>query len=100
MLDVSHSLGAGSALPYGLGVEEVSLGGRLTEGHNGRLIGAGATVRYLPDSGFSVAVATNQDRVSPDVFATALLAIAYPPTPTPSPTPSPQPVPVPAPSVP
>ena len=98
MLDVSHSVGAGSALPYGLGVEEVSLGGRLTEGHNGRLIGAGATTRYLPDSGFSIAVVTNQDRVSPDVFAAALLAIAFPPPPTPSPTPSPQPVPVPAPS--
>lgn len=98
MLDVSHSVGAGSALPYGLGVEEVSLGGRPTEGHNGRLIGAGATMRYLPDSGFSIAVVTNQDRVSPDVFAAALLAIAFPPPPTPSPTPSPQPVPVPAPS--
>jgi D-alanyl-D-alanine carboxypeptidase len=96
MLDVSHSVGAGSALPYGLGVEEVSLGGRLTEGHNGRLIGAGATMRYLPDSGFSIAVVTNQDRVSPDVFAAALLAIAFPPPPTPSP--SPQPVPVPTPS--
>ncbi|HZL15145.1 MAG TPA: serine hydrolase domain-containing protein [Verrucomicrobiae bacterium] len=98
MLDVSHSVGAGSALPYGLGVEEVSLGGRLTEGHNGRLIGAGATMRYLPDSGFSIAVVTNQDRVSPDVFAAALLAIAFPPPPTPSPSPSPQPVPVPTPS--
>ena len=98
MLDVSHSVGAGSALPYGLGVEEVSLGGRLTEGHNGRLIGAGATTRYLPDSGFSIAVVTNQDRVSPDVFAAALLAIAFPPPPTPSPSPSPLPTPVPTPS--
>jgi D-alanyl-D-alanine carboxypeptidase len=98
MLDVSHSVGAGSALPYGLGVEEVSLGGRLTEGHNGRLIGAGATMRYLPDSGFSIAVVTNQDRVSPDVFAAALLAIAFPPPPTPSPSPSPLPTPVPTPS--
>jgi D-alanyl-D-alanine carboxypeptidase len=97
MLDVSRSVGAGSALPYGLGVEEVSLGGRPTEGHNGRLIGAGATMRYLPDSGFSIAVVTNQDRISPDVFAAALLAIAFPP-PTPSPSPSPQPVPVPTPS--
>lgn len=102
MLDVSHSLGAGSALPYGLGVEEAWLGGRLTVGHNGRLIGAGATMRYLPDSGFSVAVVTNQDRVSPDTFAAALLAIAFPPSPPPigPPTPSPQPVPVPTPSSP
>jgi D-alanyl-D-alanine carboxypeptidase len=98
MLDVSHSLSVGSALAYGLGAEEVWLGGRLTVGHNGRLIGAGASMRYLPDSGFSVAIVTNQDRVSPDVFAEALLAIAFPPTP--SPPFSPEPVPVPTPSAP
>jgi hypothetical protein len=77
-------------------------------GHNGRLIGAGATMRYLPDSGFSIAVVTNQDRVSPDVFAAALLEIAFPlpppppppPTPAPSPTLTPEPIPVPTPSAP
>jgi len=105
MLDVSHSLGVGSALAYGLGAEEVWLGGRLTVGHNGRLIGAGASMRYLPDSGFSIAIVTNQDRVSPDVFAQALLAIAFPPSsppppPTPSPTFPPEPMPVPTPSAP
>ena len=78
MLDVSRSILAGSALPYGLGAEEVWLGGRRTVGHNGRLIGAGASMRYLPDSGFSIAVVTNQDRVSPDVFAAALLDIVLP----------------------
>ncbi|MBF6606249.1 MAG: beta-lactamase family protein [Chloroflexi bacterium] len=94
MLDDSQSLRARSKLPYGLGVEEVSLGGRPTLGHRGRLIGAGASIRYLPDSGFSIAVVTNQDRVSPDVFAAALLAIAFPlPPPTPSPPASAQPSP-------
>ena len=100
MLDVSHSLGAGSALAYGLGAEKVWLGGRLTVGHNGRLIGAGASMRYLPDSGFSIGIVTNQDRVSPDVFAAALLAIAFPPVPPPSPTPTPEPMPVPTPNTP
>ncbi|MHB8460184.1 MAG: serine hydrolase domain-containing protein [Candidatus Limnocylindrales bacterium] len=94
MLDDSQSLRAGSKLPYGLGVEEVSLGGRPALGHRGRLIGAGASIRYLPDSGFSIAVVTNQDRVSPDVFAAALLDIAFPlPPPTPSPPASAQPSP-------
>jgi D-alanyl-D-alanine carboxypeptidase len=105
MLDVSWSLAAGSALAYGLGAEQVWLGGRLTVGHNGRLIGAGATMRYLPDSGFSIAIVTNQDRVSPDVFAAALLEIAFPPpppppTPAPSPMLTPEPIPVPTPSAP
>jgi D-alanyl-D-alanine carboxypeptidase len=85
MLDVTHSLSAGSVIRYGLGAEEVWLGGRRTVGHDGRLIGAGASIRYLPDSGFSVAVVTNQDRVGPDLFGTALLAIVFPsPPPTPA----------------
>ena len=96
MLDVSQSLSAGSAVRYGLGAEEGWLGGRRTVGHNGRLIGAGASIRYLPDSGFSIAVVTNQDRVGPDLFAAALLDIAFPlapPTPTPPPSPTPVPPP-------
>ena len=94
MLDDSQSLRAGSKLPYGLGVEEVSLGCRPALGHRGRLIGAGASIRYLPDSGFSIAVVTNQDRVSPDVFAAALLDIAFPlPPPAPPPPASAQPSP-------
>jgi len=97
MLDVSHSLIVGSAVRYGLGAQEVWLGGRRTVGHKGRLIGAGASMRYLPDSGFSIAVVTNQDRVGPDVFAAALLDIVLPPPPTPSPTPTPSPSPSPSP---
>jgi D-alanyl-D-alanine carboxypeptidase len=103
MLDDTQSLRAGSRLPYGLAVEEIFLGGRLTFGHDGRLIGAGASMRYLPESGFSIAVVTNQDRVSPDVFAAALLAIAFPPPPpppppTPLPTPTASPSPTPSPT--
>jgi hypothetical protein len=44
--------------------------------------------------GFSIAVVTNQDRVGPDLFAAALLDIAFPlapPTPTPPPSPTPVP---------
>lgn len=98
MLDDGPSLAVGSRLPYGLGVEEVVLGGRSTLGHDGRLIGAGASMRYLRDSGFSIGVVTNQDRVSPDVFAAALLAIAFPPPPPPPPPP-PTLVPMPSPSL-
>ncbi|HTC85613.1 MAG TPA: serine hydrolase, partial [Candidatus Acidoferrum sp.] len=76
MLDVSKSLSVGSKVPYGLGVMDVVLGGRMTVGHDGRLIGARATIRYLPDSGFTVAVTTNQDRIGPDTFGTALMNIA------------------------
>jgi D-alanyl-D-alanine carboxypeptidase len=85
MLDVTHSLSLGSGLPYGLGVMEQWFGGRWTYGHNGRLIGARASIRYLPDYGFAIAVVTNQDRIGPDVFGTALMNIAIPPPPPPLP---------------
>ena len=99
MLDFAPSLSVGAALAYGLGAEEVWLDGRRTVGHSGRLIGSEASIRYLPDSGFTTAVATNQDQVGPDVFARALLAIAFPlPTPTPEPSPTPTPTPTPEPS--
>jgi D-alanyl-D-alanine carboxypeptidase len=91
MLDVSASQAVGAPVQYGLGVSEASFGGRWTEGHNGRLVGAGASIRYLPESGFTVAVATNQDRVGPDLFGTALLDMLIPPPPPPTPVPSPGP---------
>lgn len=93
MLDVSHSLAVGSHHPYGLGMFQVTINGHRTVGHDGRLDGARASIRYLPDSGFTIAVATNQDRFGPDIFGASLLKIAMappPPPPLPSaPEPSP-----------
>ncbi len=101
MLDTSISRRLHAPTPYGFAVSTIPLGGRLTWGHNGRLIGARASIRYLPVSGFTVAVATNQDVIGPDVFGTSLLNIAfealplpvvpipYPPIPTPPPVPGP-----------
>ena len=77
MLDTSTSRILHAPTPYGFAVSTINLGGRLTWGHNGRLIGARASIRYLPASGFTVAVVTNQDVVGPDVFGTSLLNIAF-----------------------
>jgi D-alanyl-D-alanine carboxypeptidase len=107
MEDVSRSLSVGSSTWYGLGMTEAWFGGRRTFGHNGRLIGSRSSIRYLPDSGFAIAVVTNQDRYSPDVIGTALLKIAIPsptpvspasPLPSPSSTPSVSPTPEPSPA--
>ena len=76
MLDTSRSRQLHAPKAYGFGMEAVTLGGRFTVGHNGRLIGSRASIRYLPQSGFTVAVVTNQDPVGPDVFGTSLLNIA------------------------
>jgi D-alanyl-D-alanine carboxypeptidase len=76
MLDTSASRRLHAPTPYGFAVSTITLGGRLTYGHNGRLIGSRATIRYLPASGFTVAVVTNQDVIGPDVFGTSLMNIA------------------------
>jgi D-alanyl-D-alanine carboxypeptidase len=77
MLDTSTSRILHAPTPYGFALSTITLGGRLTWGHNGRLIGSRASIRYLPASGFTVAVVTNQDVIGPDVFGTSLLDIAF-----------------------
>ena len=76
MLDTSASRHLHAPTPYGFAVSTLSLGGRMTYGHNGRLIGSRASIRYLPATGFTVAVVTNQDIIGPDVFGTSLVSIA------------------------
>lgn len=102
MLDTSASRRLRAPTPYGFAVSTISLGGRLTYGHNGRLVGSRASIRYLPASGFTVAVVTNQDVIGPDVFGTSLMNIALaslvPPLPTGVPLP-PSALPAPAPAV-
>ena len=77
MLDTTRSQQLHGTKAYGFGMEAVTLGGRYTVGHNGRLIGSRGSIRYLPLSGFTIAVVTNQDPIGPDVFGTSLLNIAF-----------------------
>lgn len=106
MLDTSASRRLHAPTPYGFAVSTITLGGRLTYGHNGRLIGSRASIRYLPAYGFTVAVVTNQDVIGPDVFGTSLISIAiaslvpplYPLPPSALPAPSPDVAPSPSPA--
>ena len=98
MLQVGGSVLLGSAVPYGLGVEQFTMGGRLAYGHNGRLLGARAAIRYLTVEGISLAVVLNTDRGNATAIVDALAAVVLPrtvpPAPSPSPTPSLEAVPV------
>lgn len=76
MMDTSASTRLHAPTPYGFAFSAITLGERLTYGHNGRLIGARASIRYLPQSGFTIAVVTNQDIIGPDVFGTSLMNLA------------------------
>ena len=88
MLDTASSSKYRYAVPYGMGVQQYTIGGRIAYGHGGRLMGARAAIRYVASEGISIAVVMNTDRGDPAVIASALLAVALPPLPPPSPGPS------------
>jgi D-alanyl-D-alanine carboxypeptidase len=73
-------------VPYGLGIQEVTVAGFRTLGHSGRLLGSQGVVRYFPDLGLTIAVLTNQNRADPSKLLVELLRIGadlppIPPTP-------------------
>ncbi|HEX7950013.1 MAG TPA: serine hydrolase domain-containing protein [Candidatus Limnocylindrales bacterium] len=91
-----------SSVPYGLGVQVVTVDGRQAMGHSGRFLGFRAVMRWLPEEGIAVAVMTNQSRTDPNVLVRDLLrsVLGVPPpapvsTPTPAATPTPIPTPLP-----
>ncbi len=90
MLDFNATMLVRSSVPYGLGVEQFTVAGRVAYGHGGRLLGARSAIRYLPAEGMSIAVVINTDRGNPATIVNELAAVALPPlvAPTPSPTPT------------
>jgi D-alanyl-D-alanine carboxypeptidase len=73
-------------VPYGLGIQEVTVAGFRTLGHSGRLLGSQGVVRYFPDLDLTIAVLTNQNRADPSKILVELLRIGadlppVPPTP-------------------
>ena len=62
-----------SSVPYGLGVQVVTIDGRQAMGHSGRLLGFRAVMRWLPAEGIAVTVMTNQSRTDPNLLVRDLL---------------------------
>jgi D-alanyl-D-alanine carboxypeptidase len=101
MLDTASTSRYRYAVPYGMGVQQYTIGGRIAYGHGGRLMGARSAIRYIASEGISIAVVMNTDRADPAVIAAALLEVTLPALPPPTPTPLPTPiVPPPTPIVP
>lgn len=96
MLDTASTSRYRYAVPYGMGVQQYTIGGRIAYGHGGRLMGARSAIRYIASEGISIAVVTNTDRADPAVIAAALLEVTLPPLPPPPPTPLPSPFPTPS----
>jgi D-alanyl-D-alanine carboxypeptidase len=68
------------SVPYGLGVQLLEINGQPALGHSGRLLGFRSAVRYLPESGMTIAVLTNQSRTDPGLVVKALLKVALQPS--------------------
>lgn len=78
--DVARTERYRPSVSYGLGVQLVEVAGQDTLGHSGRLLGFRSAVRYLPESGVTIAVLTNQSRTDPGIIVRALLRVALQPT--------------------
>jgi D-alanyl-D-alanine carboxypeptidase len=74
--DISRTEQYRPSVPYGLGVQLIDIAGQPTLGHSGRLLGFRSAVRYLPESGLTIAVLTNQSRTDPAIVVRQLLGIA------------------------
>ncbi len=89
LADVARTRALHARIPYGLGIQQVTIAGHRALGHSGRYLGYRNVVRYLPNVGVTIAVLTNQGGFDPARIAAALLRIVLPPrTPAPSPSPS------------
>ncbi|OGO57081.1 MAG: hypothetical protein A2V85_17835 [Chloroflexi bacterium RBG_16_72_14] len=87
--DAVATVAIGAEVPYGLGIQVVTLNGQTAIGHSGRYLGFRSVVRYLPAEGVTIAVLTNQGVADPSRVAAALLRIVLPkPEPSASPSPS------------
>ena len=74
--DAAYTRALRARIPYGLGIQRVTINGRAALGHSGRYVGFRNVVRYLPAEGVTIAVLTNQGVVDPTVVAASLLKIA------------------------
>ena len=63
---------------YGLGVQVLTIDGRIAYGHSGRLVGARSVVRWFPAEGIAIAIVTNESRFDPTSILRDLLAIVAP----------------------
>ncbi len=66
-------------IPYGLGVQVVTIAGQPTYGHSGRLLGARSALRYLVGSGITIAALSNQGEADMGPLVEALVRLVLPP---------------------
>ncbi len=85
LADIARTVMLHAAIPYGLGIQRVTLNGYTAYGHSGRYLGMRDVARYLPQAGMTIVVLTNESAFDPNRIASGLLNVVLP-SPTPSPT--------------
>lgn len=76
--DAAITSGLKPGYPYGLGVQVLTIDGRISYGHSGRLVGARSVMRWFPTEGIAIAVVTNDSRFDPTAILRDLLAVVAP----------------------
>ena len=80
--DIARTARLKPAIPYGLGVQGIPVGGRSALGHSGRFLGSRAVMRWLPAERMAIAVETNQSRTDPALLLADLAGLAFTPPPS------------------
>ncbi|MGZ3585891.1 MAG: serine hydrolase domain-containing protein [Candidatus Limnocylindrales bacterium] len=75
MEDVGQTRRFKPAFTYGLGTQQLTVGGFLSIGHGGSVTGYRAALRYFPAFGASIAVLTNLDGADPDAVVARLVSV-------------------------
>jgi len=65
-------------VPYGLGVQAITIDGHRSYGHSGRFLGFRAIMRWLPDEELAIAVLSNQSRADLGPLTVRLVRVVLP----------------------
>ncbi|HEX5826820.1 MAG TPA: serine hydrolase domain-containing protein [Candidatus Limnocylindrales bacterium] len=76
--DARYSKAMRAIVPYGLGVQVLTIEKQRTLGHSGRYLGFQNAVRYLREPGISIAILTNQSTHDPYPLMRRLVRIVAP----------------------
>ena len=75
MTDVSPTLPYKPPFPYGFGLEQATISGRLAWGHRGHLDGFWSAIWYLPDLHITIVLLTNDEWTNTQIVTAKFLAV-------------------------
>ena len=89
MTDVSQTSKFHPKWVYGLGMEQVTIGGLQAWGHRGNLDGFWSSVWYLPKYGVTIVIIANANWCDPLTISNSIASVILPPAPKTATSPAP-----------